>query len=324
MPSKPLLALTLAGVALAATGCDKIKSTLSGKPSGQVVATVNGEEITSLELRNELGGFSSRDPKIMKQAQDQALQQIIIRDLLAQKAKAQKMDKVPQYSLQVRRGERTLLAQMYEGKLFGNVAPPTRKEAENYIVNNPDKFANRRIFVLARVVAPADRIPKENVPSIKTMDELKAFLDARSIPYQETATVVDTLNAEPEAIRGMEKLPPGEVFVFQSGNAFVFNNIVQTRSAPFRGELAVQFATDQLRRAQAQDFVQTQIVGLRRAAESSITYAKGYKPDNPDLGVAPVTGGPGAQPEAQPSGGVPAVPPSSPAPAAAPAAPPAK
>src|SRR4051812_49199345 len=128
MRSKTLLLVLIAGVAVTTAGCDKVKAKLTGRPSGQVVATVAGEEITSLELRNELGGFNSPDPKVMKQAQDQALQQIIVRDLLAQRAKQQKLDKAPLFSLQVRRGERTLLAQMYESKMFGNVAPPTRKE----------------------------------------------------------------------------------------------------------------------------------------------------------------------------------------------------
>jgi len=284
---------------LAMTGCDKIKRKLSGQPGGQVVATVNGEEVTSLELRNEMGGFSSSDPKVMKQARDQALQQIIVRDLLAQKAQAQKLDKTPAYSLQVRRGERTLLAQMYESKLFATVAPPTRKEAENYIANNPDKFAKRRIILIDRMVAPAAQIAKDKIPAIKSLEELKTLLDAQASPYQQTVTAVDTLTAPPATVKGIDALPPGEVFVFQEGNVLVFNRVFQTRDAPFRGELALSYATDQLRKSQAEDFVRTQIVGVRRAAESSITYAKGYKPDNPDIGIAPVQGAPGAPAEAK-------------------------
>jgi len=304
MRSKTLLLVLVAGVAVGAAGCDKVKRRLTGQPGGQVVATVGGEEITGLELRNELGGFSSPDPKIMKQAQDQALQQILVRDLLAQKAKDQKLDKTPLYSLQVRRGERTLLAQMYESKMFGNVAPPTRKEAENYIASNPDKFAKRRIIILERIVTAADRATKDKVASINSMEGLKSLLDAQATPYQETIATVDTLNADPDTIKGIEKLPPGEVFVFQQGNALVFNHVLQARDAPFRGELAIAFATDQLRKSQAMDFVRTQILGIRRAAEANITYAKGYKPDNPDFGVGPVKGAPGSpQASDSPAGG---------------------
>jgi EpsD family peptidyl-prolyl cis-trans isomerase len=302
MSSKALVVLIAAGLALSTTGCDKIKRRLGGQPTGQVVATVNGEEITSLELRNELNGFSSTDPKIMKAGQDQALQQIIVRDLLAQRAHDQKLDKLPQYSLQVRRGQRTLLAQMYESKLFGNVAPPTRKEAEDYVINNPDKFAKRRVYILDRLVTSTDRVPKEKIPSIKTLEELRAYLDSQNAPYQETVATVDTMNSDANTIKGIDNLPAGEVFVFAQGNALVFNHVFQVREVPFRGELAISYAIDQLRRSQAEDFVRTQILGMRRSAESSITYAKGYKPDNVDFGVGTVKGAPGAPEEAKAPG----------------------
>jgi EpsD family peptidyl-prolyl cis-trans isomerase len=303
MASKATALLVVLGIAVSAAGCDKIKRRLGGEPKGQVVATVNGEEITALELRSELGGFSSNDPKIMKAAQDQALQQIIVRDLLAQRAQEQKIDKTPLYTVQVRRGERTLLAQIYESKLFSTVAPPTRKEAENYIANNPDKFAKRRIYVIDRVmVAAAGSVPKDKIPSIASLEQLKGLLDAQGTAYQEVLSTVDSLNTPAETLKTMDNLPAGEVFVFQQGGALAFNRIVQTKEAPFRGEVAQAFASEQLRKSQAEDFVRTQIIGLRRAAESNISYAKGYKVDNPDLGISAVKGAPGAPAEATPPG----------------------
>jgi EpsD family peptidyl-prolyl cis-trans isomerase len=297
--SKATTLLVVAAIAVSTAGCDKIKRRLGGEPKGQVVATVGGEEITALELRSELGGFSSKDPKIMKAAQDQALQQIIVRDLLAQRAREQKIDKTPLYTVQVRRGERTLLAQIYESKLFSNVAPPTRKEAETYIANNPDKFANRRIYVVDRVlVAASGTIPKDKIPSIASLEQLKGLLEAQATAYQEVISVVDSLNTSADTLKTMDGLPAGEVFVFQQGNALAFNRIIQTKEAPFRGDVALAFASDQLRKSQAEDFVRSQIIGLRRAAEANISYAKGYKLDNPDLGVSAVKGAPGAPAEA--------------------------
>jgi len=299
MTAKFVVVAMLAGVGLSMSGCDKVKSLIGGKTGGQVVAVVEGHEITSLELRNELSGFSSADPKVMKAARDQALQQIIIRTLLADRAREQKLDKVPQYTLQVRRGQQTLLAQMYESKMFQGVTPPTKQEAENYVLNNPAKFAERRIFILDRIVAPAGALKKEKIAALKTLEELRVVLDQGGIPYQESAAAIDTLTASSETVKGVEKLPPGEVFIFAQGNAWVFNRIASVRSAPFRGDLATGFATEQLRKIQAEDFVRTQIVSMRRAAESKITYSPGYKPDNIDAGIAPVKGPNG---ETQPAG----------------------
>jgi EpsD family peptidyl-prolyl cis-trans isomerase len=312
MTSKLVVVAVVASLGLSAAGCDRIKELVKGGKTsgGQVIATVEGHEITALELRSELGGFSSADPKIMKSAQDQALQQIIVRNLLADRARKQKLDKLPQYTLQVRRGERTLLAQLYESKLFQAVTPPTRKEAEDYVANNPAKFANRRIFILDQVTAPAGQWTDDQIAALKTLEELKSMLDARSVPYQESAAAIDTLTVAQDTLQGVEKLPPGEVFIFRQGYAYVFNRVASVRNAPFRGELAIRFATDQLRKLQAQDFVRTQIIGIRRAAEANITYAKGYKPDNLDFGISTVKGAPGAPAEepAAASGSAPAAP----------------
>jgi hypothetical protein len=84
LKAKSLMLVVVLPAALTLAGCDQVKKLVGGKPKGQVVATVGGEEITSIELGRELGNFSSKDPKIMKAAQQQALQQIIMRDLLTQ------------------------------------------------------------------------------------------------------------------------------------------------------------------------------------------------------------------------------------------------
>jgi EpsD family peptidyl-prolyl cis-trans isomerase len=294
MASRALIIALVTGLGLATAGCDQIRTKLGGQPKGQVVATVNGEEVTSLELRSELGGFSSRDPKVFKQAQDQALQQIIIRTLLAQKAKAQKLDKVPQFTLQLKRGGQTLLAQLYEGKLFGKVAPPTQTEAANFVSAHPDQFANRRIYVVDQIVAPSQGLKKEELLPLKSLEEVKAYLDNKAVPYQENIAAIDSLSADEKILKPIEALPPGEVFIVNQAPMMLFNRIERRKDAPLRGPAAMAQAEAQLRQLQALDFVRTQLLGMRRSAESSITYAKGYKPDNPDAGIAPITGAPGA------------------------------
>ena len=45
-----LILVAVLPAALMLSGCDQVKKLVGGKPKGQVVATVNGEEITSIEL----------------------------------------------------------------------------------------------------------------------------------------------------------------------------------------------------------------------------------------------------------------------------------
>lgn len=265
------------------SGCDRIKSMMGGggAPKGQVVATVNGEEVTALELRAELGNFSSRDPAVVKAAQQQALQRIILRRLMAQQAREQKLDKAPEFALQMKRGEETLLAQLYQRKLASAVGQPTRQEAEAYVASHPDQFANRQVLVIDQVLAAPNKIPPERFRPLKTLDEVKALLAQEGVPYQTNASTMDTVQANPQLLAQIKNLPPGEVFVIPQGNALIFNQINGSRSVPFQGDMATNYALQILRGQKAQESVGKKIEDMRKAAEKDIVYNAAYKPAPP-------------------------------------------
>jgi peptidyl-prolyl cis-trans isomerase C len=272
--------LTLA-VAIAAsltlTGCGPIKKLMGGgKASGQVVATVNGEEITQTELKAELRGFQSADPKIMKQAEQAALRQIIVRDLLVQKAKEAKLDKTAQYTFEVRRQQQNLLAQLYEQKLAASVAQPTRDQAESFVVTHPDMFAQRRVLVVEQIIAGPNKIPPEKFVPIKTLDGVRSLLASENVAHQENVTTIDTFSADPRLVEQLNKLPPGEVFVIPQRGSLTFNQIVQTRPGAVTGDIATTAALNVLKNQKAQTSVRDQVMALYKGSAPKITYAAGY------------------------------------------------
>ena len=176
MKVKTLMLAAVLPAALTLTGCTQVKKLVGGKPKGQVVATVNGQEITTTELGQEMGNFSSKDPKIVKAAQQQALQQIIMRDLLTQKAKEAKLDKTPEYTVQAKRGEQTLLVQLYQRKLAAGVTAPSRQDAEAFIQSHPTMFTGRKILVVEQVIASQPKLTKEQVGTMKTTGRARCEL----------------------------------------------------------------------------------------------------------------------------------------------------
>ena len=262
-------------------GCDKVKGLVGGKPSGQVLATVGGEEITALELRAEMAGFNSRDPKVMKQAQQQALQQIIMRKLVAQKAKEDKLDKSQDYALQVMRGEDALLTQLYQRKIATSLPTPNRTEAETYVANHPENFANRKVLTVDQVIAAPGKIDPERYKPINTLEGVKALLDGEGVPYQENVAVIDSLSTDPRMMAQLDKLPPNEVFVIPQQGVLVFNHVSAARTVPFRGDLAVKYALNQLSQQRAREAVVKRMQTLRSDAESKIVYNEAYKPQTP-------------------------------------------
>lgn len=288
MNSRTFLIVLAASSCLGLSGCDKVKHMLGGKPSGQVLATVDGQEITTLEMKAEMGGFSSRDPKVMKAAEQQALQQIILRRLVVQKAKEEKLDKSVDYTLQVRRGEEALLTQLYERKLGAALPPPTERDAQNFVVSHPEQFADRKVITLDQLIAaPNSKLDPQKLASLKTLEDVKSFFDANGVPYQESVGEMDSLSANPQMVAQIIKLPSGEVFVVPQRGAFVFNRIASIRTVPFKGDLATKYAMSILRQQSGQEVVRKDIVALRKAKESKIVYAPGYKPVTPPAKPAP-------------------------------------
>src|SRR6476661_5676065 len=93
MRQRIILALLIAVVA---SSCQK-------KASGQTVAIVNNEEITAAELNSELTSNPNLANADSKEARNAALQKLISRKLLVQQAKADGLDKSPEYLNQQRR-----------------------------------------------------------------------------------------------------------------------------------------------------------------------------------------------------------------------------
>ena len=228
LKTKMLLLVTVIALGMGVAGCGKIKSLIGGKPTGQVVATVNGQEITVTELNQELRGLNTRDPKIVKQAQTQALQRIIVRDLLVQQAREAKMDKTPGYTNQIRRGELDLLAQSQQQKLAQAATVPSRQDGEAFVTSHPDMFAKRQILILDQVAVGPNKIAPERFKDLKTLSEVKALFTTENLPYQENVATLDTLSTPPQMVEQISKMPADEVFIVPARGALVFNHVSET------------------------------------------------------------------------------------------------
>ncbi|WP_312166421.1 SurA N-terminal domain-containing protein [Phenylobacterium sp.] len=272
---------------VAMSGCDLIGGG-SKAPTGQVVATVNGEEITVTELNRELGGAAPADAQQRKAMEQAALESIITRKLIAQTAKEQKLDKTPAFAQQEMQAKEAMLVGAMQRKIAAAVASPSRVEAEKFVADHPHMFADRRVMVVDQIVVgkftPA--LMKEFEP-LTTLEQVEAVLGRQNLDFQRTTTVLDTLNAPEGLTDTLMKLPPGEIFIFPRGSAIFVNQIRESRSLPFTGERAVNYATAGLKQQRTQDAVARQVETLRKGADEKITYNDKYKPETPKPAAKP-------------------------------------
>lgn len=293
----PYIALVGVAASLALTGCgDK-------EPKGQVVATVDGDEITAIELKNELGNFQTTDAKIRKAAEQQALQGIVARKVLAKAAEKAKIDKSPEYAQQKARAEELLLVQTWQGKLASMVPAPGADEVQKFIGEHPELYAQRTVYVTDQIRMPRGLPPAviQALSPLNTLEEIAAVLQANKIPFQRGRGQLDALALGPQMAAEINKLAPSAVFVVPAGNLLVANVTVNKVVAPLPAQQATQHATQFLKAQRTQDTVRRQVGAEMAAAKEKVKYAKGYEPATPPAkGAAPPAKAPAAAAPAKP------------------------
>lgn len=112
-------------------------------PTGQVIATVNGEDVTMRDLAAEMSAIGYTGDA--EQVRGPLLRQMVDRRLFVQAARAQGIDRSPEYLARFRRLREILLADMLVERMAREAPQPSPAELADHIAANPWAFAERRI-----------------------------------------------------------------------------------------------------------------------------------------------------------------------------------
>ncbi len=286
MTSVRIAALALAGTGiLALSACGN-----SGKlPDGQVVATVNGKDVTIHELNTEIGLIPNQgDDSLRKLVESVALARVIERKMLVQEAAKRKLDQNPQFLLARQRINETLLVQALQGDVQQKVTATPRENAQKFVAQNPQVFADRKIFTLDQIqfLRPAniDELPLKEA---KTMGDVEKILVGANIEYRRAPQQLDSLTVNPELTTEIVRLssmvnPEPFMFADQPEGApapiIFINSVTNAKTQPFIGERAITYAQNILQRQEIQKRLGTELKAWTEAYKSKIVYAKGYGP----------------------------------------------
>jgi EpsD family peptidyl-prolyl cis-trans isomerase len=257
------------GSVLALSACDQ---GAPKPPTGQVVASVGGREITRRELQTEMTGLTAATPAIQKEQQKAALQRLVQRAILVNAAKEQGIDKDPAFALLAQRATDMVMVQMLERKVVASVPAPSDEEVAQFMQTNPDMFAQRRLFDVEqiRMPLPSDAKIIKQLEPLKTMDEAAAFLAKQNISFQRGANVMDARGQDPKLLKAIIALPPGEIFILSSRSEVFLNQIRNTRLQPFEGKEATQFALNSLKVQRSREVVARQLRGYLAKAQPGV------------------------------------------------------
>lgn len=295
--NRAALAAAISLVALTAA-CDKKEEA----PKGQVVVTVNGDDVTVHELNSELQLLRAPASAPRKQVEQVALQRVVERKMLADVARERGLEKNPQFLLARRRLDDGLLVQALQTDIAQKVPQTTRETAQKYIAANPSLFGERKIFTIdqIRFLRPAN-IAQIGLEPAKTMADVARVLGNANIRFERAPVQLDALTVNPALTNEILRITAknsDEVFMFadqpQGAPAPIMfvNHVTATKVEPFIGEDAIKFAQQLIQRQEIQKALTSELAKFKAAAKPNIKYATNYAPPPEKPAATPATTAP--------------------------------
>ena len=215
-------------------GCGNADATRSDM---SVVAKVNGLEISAAEAPTA-----------------QALERVIDRELLVQKALEAGLERDPRVAARAEAARRRVLAQAWLERLQGE-ARPAREEVREFYAQNPALFAERRIYRLRELAVSA---PPAIVQALRaeaeragSLEEIAAWLRLRGAGAELVRSVRPAEELPLAALPALARMRPGEIAVFEAPEGASVVELVQAEKAP-------------LSEAQAAPLIEKFLAGRRR------------------------------------------------------------
>lgn len=265
---RALLGFVLIG-SLALGACNK-------QPGGQVVALVNGEEITLQELNAELASMQIPDGADKNTVRNLALDNIVIRHLLSDLAKQQGINKDPEYILRDKQLSEALLVQMLAQKTAKSIGDPAPDQIDKAIADNPQMFDKRQILTVDQIAFPKpardDYLPA--IQAAKSIDQTIAALNRLGIRFERRTAQVDTASMPSDMYRQVMLIGSRETFIIPNGSSVTVSQIVSAKPSPVPDDQKRAAATSVLQQTDVAKQLDAKIKASK--AEATIVYQQGF------------------------------------------------
>jgi len=286
-------------VIAAATALSACGDKAAEKKPGQTLASVNGEEITVLQLNEEL---NRAGPAVAQQeaARKQLLEALIDRQLLQNEANKEKLDRDPKVVQAIERAKALIVAQAYMQKRVGNVPRPTKEEVAAYYSQNPQFFANRKTFDMRQLVVATRDVTdevKKAMDGAKSLEEVAVWLESNGLKYQRGQLTRTSAELPPELSQRLLAMPKGQLFIIREGDRSMLISIADTRESPVGLEQASAQIEQFLFNKKNKELAEAEVKRLRSTAKIEYMNQPGGAAPAPAGGAAATAAAP-AEPAA--------------------------
>ena len=233
----------LGAVALAAmaavllSGCGPKKDGAPTEASGsEVVAKVNGEELTAAQLTIALQKQRGMRPDAGDAASKQVLDQLIDEQIVAQKAVTAKLDKDPKVVEQIEAARRDILARRFIEAAAETANKPADDAVQKFYDSRATLFAQRKVYTLQRldIQAPDERRAEidAHIQSLKSFAELNDWLKSQKLVFTVKQEQDASEQLPPTVLEKLATLKAGESMAVPAQSGISALTLVSSASAP--------------------------------------------------------------------------------------------
>jgi len=206
----------------------------------QLAAKVNKYEISAHQVNQAVaraGAQQGLSAERLAALRLEVLDRLVDQQLAVERAIAQKLDRKPEVMLQIEASRREILVRAYYEQLGGSLPQPEPNEARKYYVENPQLFAQRRIYRLHEIAVgdmgevggKADGL--RDFAEGRPIGEIEAWLKARVIPYASHVVIRAAEQIPLDVLQQLARFKDGEVGVIEASKALLVMHLIASRPA---------------------------------------------------------------------------------------------
>lgn len=263
-------ALLLGALLLAGCGGAE-RGKADGKADTQIAATVNQGEISVHQVQVVL----QRQPQLAAAdgagGSSRVLEGLIDQELAAQAARAASLDKDPRVVQRLEAAKREILAQAWQESVAANARVATSDEIDRYYEEQPQLFAQRRVYVLQEtaVEGSPDALSalSAKLTAARTADEAGATLQRSGLRTHSRVFAQAAEDLPLTVLAGLAALESGQSAVFVQGGAARVYTILSAQKAPVDRRLADRAIGAYLANARRGEAVGQAVKQLRETAK---------------------------------------------------------
>ncbi|MBA4142641.1 MAG: peptidyl-prolyl cis-trans isomerase, EpsD family [Nitrosospira sp.] len=249
----------------------------AAKPATQVAAKVNSGEISVHQLNYVLSrtpGVGAASPEAAPQIRREVLDRIIDQELAVEQAIGKKLDRSPEVLLAIENARREILARAYVEQITAASSKPTVDEATKYYHENPQLFAERRIYNIQEIVLPSAAGVAEELQGMlnagKPMEDIANWLKSKDIKFAAGGATRSAEQIPLELLPRLHPLNVGQGLILQSPQTITVMRLAGAQSVPVTEEAALPRIQQFLGNQRAAEAARKELNTLK--ANANITY----------------------------------------------------